>query len=336
MIKIRRAVVEDIPAIMKFIEQYWKKDHILATDRKFFDWMYLDRGKVNFNIAVEEATGELFGVNGFILYNSEDTPDVSGALWKARPTEQNPVLGLDLGNYLRELVHYRHNISVGISKRARKLEILRGREVVELKRYYMLNELPEYHIARVKYKPQCSPKMVQSSFVRIENIEDFRQWISEEELKRNTPYKEYRYIRHRYFEHPVYQYCFLGLCVDGDRRKGVFVGRRVEYKGSVAFKIVDYFGRDEEIADSCLAFQDILRTEGFEYIDFYEYGIPEQYMVDAGFTLLQGEDNIIPNYFEPFEQKNVEISAVPCEGPHLHIYRGDADQDRPGFSRERG
>ena len=39
--------MEDVPAIMKFIGENWKKDHILARDEAFFCWMYVDEKGCN-------------------------------------------------------------------------------------------------------------------------------------------------------------------------------------------------------------------------------------------------------------------------------------------------
>jgi hypothetical protein len=40
---------------------------------------------------------------------------------------------------------------------------------------------------------------------------------------------------------------------------------------------------------------------------------------------------IIPNYFEPFEQKNVKIElAYKADFPYV-AFKGDSDQDRPNI-----
>ena len=44
---IRMATEKDIPSIMKYIDTNWKKNHILARDRKLFTWQYDMNGKVN-------------------------------------------------------------------------------------------------------------------------------------------------------------------------------------------------------------------------------------------------------------------------------------------------
>lgn len=336
MMQIKRATVEEIPSIMEFINKFWKKDHILACDRNFFEWMYGRENEINFNIALDSHTGELFGINGFVRYNSEDHPDISGALWKARKSAQSPLLGLDMGKYLKDKIKFRYNFSVGVSERASKLEKLCGNEVSELKRYYLLNQLPIYHIAKVAYIPVSCPNIVDSKFICIKDIAEFQEWITEEDLRNIIPFKDYHYINHRYFEHPVYKYYMLGLSANNQKTHGVFVGREVEVNNSRILKIVDFFGRDEEIKNAYCALRGLMKKREYEYIDFYEYGIADDLLEKAGFSLLRDDTNIIPNYFEPFEQCNVTINIVLCKGENLHIYRGDADQDRPNTVKKVG
>ena len=98
MLCVRKAEISEIPAVMQFIAEHWKKDHILAVDRDFFEWMYVQGEELNFNLAVDDETGEIVGINGFILYNHEVNPDMSGSMWKVLPN-QSPALGLSLGEY---------------------------------------------------------------------------------------------------------------------------------------------------------------------------------------------------------------------------------------------
>ena len=336
MIAIRRAERNDIPSVMKFIDQYWKKDHICAANRKFFEWMYGNGEQINFNIAIDERTGEIWGINGFVCYNSEEHPDVSGALWKARKISESPMLGIELGNYLKTVTGYSHNFSIGVSKRACLLEQLRGKKVTELKRYYMLNDTTEYKIAKIRYVPHRVPDIKETYFEPVSDISEFKQWITEKELRKKTPYKDYSYISHRYFEHPIYSYQMLGVCEGEKKYPAVFVGRIVEQNGTGIFKIIDFFGNDEIIGKSYTALHGWMKQNEFEYMDFYEYGISDEYMKKAGFELLEGDDNIIPNYFEPFEQVNVRIPIVMRQGDTPHLYRGDADQDRPSFTGRKG
>lgn len=48
MLTIRRAVYEDIPHIMKFMDEHWKPGNILAKDRSFFEWQFVEDGKCKY------------------------------------------------------------------------------------------------------------------------------------------------------------------------------------------------------------------------------------------------------------------------------------------------
>ena len=93
---------------------------------------------------------------------------------------------------------------------------------------------------------------------------------------------------------------------------------------------MDFFGRDEDLALAGNEIDRILTEEDYEYIDFYCYGIADSILKDGGFSLRNETDkNIIPNYFDPFLLKNIEIYFYTWFLPDIHVYRGFGDQDRP-------
>ena len=75
-----------------------------------------------------------------------------------------------------------------------------------------------------------------------------------------------------------------------------------------------------------------LKTENAEYIDCVNFGIDEETFLNAGFTKLHlDRDTIIPNYFEPFERKNIKIEfSYKSKKPYM-VFKGDSDQDRPNI-----
>ena len=61
---IRFAKPEDAPRIMKFINEHWKKNHILARDEDFFRYFCFEGENLNFVIAEED--NRLMAILGFI------------------------------------------------------------------------------------------------------------------------------------------------------------------------------------------------------------------------------------------------------------------------------
>ena len=74
-------------------------------------------------------------------------------------------------------------------------------------------------------------------------------------------------------------------------------------------------------------------NKNVEYLDFYYFGIPNKYLLDTGFKIKKkNSKNILPNYFEPFSKKNININYAIKKGSLKHnhfLFKGDCDQERP-------
>ena len=72
-----------------------------------------------------------------------------------------------------------------------------------------------------------------------------------------------------------------------------------------------------------------------EYLSFYEYGLSDEVLYEAGLRKYSGEELILPCYYEPFEQVNVDIDFHYFNSENvskaLYFFKGDADQDRPNI-----
>ena len=105
----------------------------------------------------------------------------------------------------------------------------------------------------------------------------------------------------------------------------------ININGSKVIRIVDAIGQFQgSLYDE---FQAYLKEAGAEYIDLMNYGIDEDVFYQMGFRKLDLDGNlIIPNYFEPFEQRNVKIDiAWKADYENYVAFKGDSDQDRPNI-----
>ncbi len=129
--------------------------------------------------------------------------------------------------------------------------------------------------------------------------------------------KSLTYLDARYGRHPIYEY---------DRR-GDVVTRLCSGVVSV-LRIVDFLGA-EEICQ--VDWRHIASLTGAQFVDCYCAGIDAADMMRAGFTRRIADEVIIPNYFEPYEHRNVDINyAVKApKGMPWRIVKGDGDMDRP-------
>ena len=85
-------------------------------------------------------------------------------------------------------------------------------------------------------------------------------------------------------------------------------------------------------------FHEILQKYKAEYLDFYSYGIPLNILKKAGLLNKKKYNKlIIPDYFEPFVNKNIEIThgyrKFSMNGK-IRIFKADGDQDRPSYDKK--
>ena len=78
--------------------------------------------------------------------------------------------------------------------------------------------------------------------------------------------------------------------------------------------------------------QELLISEKSEYIDFYQYGISKNTFRNSGFIDVEKTKIIVPNYFEPFIKKNINLNFAyksSIKNRKIYFFKGDGDQDRP-------
>lgn len=333
MITVRQAVKDDIPIIMRFLDENWKKNYILALDYDFFCWQFCRNNQVNIIIAIDDEEKIMYGLQGYIYYNNTASPDIGGSIWKTIKSD-NPGLGLEFAPVVKEVTNYRWYSSPGLSERGKRACKVEGYEVGMLKHFYRLGDCKTYNIAKISDNSNIPYEIYDNvRLTQIETIEQFKAIFSNEYLNTFLPFKDVEYYEWRYYNHPVYSYKIYGIKKGDDIIKAAIVLREVSYLNSKALKIVDYIGDAKDIQYIGQSINDILALEDYEYVDFYQYGIDDEYLNRAGMRLRGENDvNIIPNYFEPFVQENVEICFKKLWGD-FRMTRGDGDQDRPSQVR---
>lgn len=337
---IRFAKEEDIESIMSFIEKEWKKDHIFAREKDYFCYEHKFEDRVNFIMAIDKATSDIEGILGFIEASKNvEYKDIWGVMWKVRDNRNTvPFLGVELMKRLMSETKCRAEIGVGANPKTSIpiVQLMLKFKIGKMKHSYRLNEaVDEFRIAVIKNKVTVPRKnsLRKYTLKEFDTIEELKQHY---DLEKNTaviPYKDDWYISRRYFKHPVYNYIVWGILDETQTTRAIAVGREISLNRSKVLRIIDYMGEHEMLSGLHDEFGRLLLEQGYEYIDFYYYGINEGYLSDAGFTLRCEDDtNIIPNYFEPFVQKNIDIWVNSSVGDVV-ICKGDGDQDRPSLIR---
>lgn len=330
--EIRQAKDCDVSSIMNFIDKNWKKGHILGNNREVFEYEFLeDNGDVNFLIALDRETGNIEAISGFLkASHDKNSMDVWGVMWMSRDGNM-PFLGLELEKRRHQIVGSRAEIGVGDNPKT-SIPIMKkvlNRFTGKMNQYYMIADRDDYQIARIIKKPSFERKNGgRGQIIHFNSIDELERVYDFEKNKQQIPYKDSWYINHRYFQHVSYIYDVCGIEM-GDEVTAIIISRNEMVHNRYVTRIVDYIGRQESIKEIGWYFNEMLKETGIEYIDFYNLGFNEEYLRSVGFILRDENDpNIIPNYFHPFLQENVDIWVSSSVEGTL-FFKGDADQDRP-------
>lgn len=327
---IRQANLEDSDILMNFINNYWKKGHILAKDKDFFLYEFQNENKLNIIIALEE--GEVVGFFGFFFYNYSLTPDLSGSIWKIHPEIKDQLLGIKIRNYLSEIVDYNFFATPGPGPHMKPVYKILRMDWHEMKQFYIINnKIQQLYLTINPTINEFKKKYTKGiEIFKAKSILDLDTFIFIENV---VPLKDLKYLEKRYFKHPIYKYDVYYLKFK-ENILNIIICRTCKTQNAKAYRIVDYLGTLEYIKEISTYFYDYIESNDYEYLDFISYGYNDDELFDAGFNLLNISDKntIIPNYFEPFVQDNIQIYCVNEKTNKQFIqHKADGDMDRPNL-----
>lgn len=338
--KIKHSIPEsDYPKLVKFIKEHWKENHALVLSKELMDFQHynpVDK-TYNFVVAENQLTNEYDSLQGYIPtwqfdYNLLKNGDYWGAIWKTRDdidNDEKSIIGVDVYLGMRELPFCQSTGGIGLSQYSIKAAKNMRIQVGYMHQYYMINnDCTSFKIAshvnagfisRMVGYNSNELEVKKMAFDELPEIKGFYR-----------PFKSVLYLINRYQKHPIFHYDLYGV-FDNKQLCYVMVARKVTVNGSSILRIVDVLG---ELKGSIYnSMQNLLKEEKCEYVDFLNYGIDSEVFFNMGFRELDYEKDeiIIPNYFEPFEQRNIKLyMSYKCKFPYI-AFKGDADQDRPNI-----
>ena len=338
MITVRRAEIKDIPLIMQFLDDNWLKGYALAHNRELFEWQFINSGKINVWIGIDDTEGKVYAMEGKIKYSSGSKADYSGILWITKKTD-NPVLAFEVqdamcyGEIAGAESETGKGYTLGLTSDALKVLRRLKQNVGTFDHYYRLADKKMYGIAVVKNKVIRKVEDRGCSVTEFSDFEIFKSCVTEDELLRNAPAKDYQYIHWRYWEHPVFKYNKWLVKDSNDIEVGVMITREEYYGELKACKIVDYYGDITYIGKITNQLDIIMQNKQYEFIDVYSYGVNTDIYNGAGFEHCDlNSENIIPNFFQPYSPQNSDIYCIIPEAKNARLFRGDSDQDKPRLS----
>lgn len=335
----RIANIGDVDGIMRFIKEEWAENHILASDKEFFIWMYGndhygDKTLINFFLMIDRNSNEIVGINGFIPYSDEnDRLAVSSAMTKVKNNISIPMAGVELIKRFKSHIGAKKYYSYGTNP---KTMIPIGEKIFrysvgKMQQYYILNdEMEEFCIANIKHRVSKTYQKTCYNIKRLYKIQDIQSGFNFDMLFYNQGYKSEKYIKKRYFEHPIYKYDFYGICKHEEKEYvAIVIGREIVIDTHKIFRIVDYLGDVKYLGEIGESIRLLIKENVYEYVDLLVSSFPNEMIERAGFVHREEKDeNIIPNYFEPFLRENINLWYQKSD-ENVIIFKADGDQDRP-------
>lgn len=334
--KYRLCKLSEIGRLKDFIDNHWRKGHILSKSDELIKFQHYIDGKdyLTFVVAENLQTGEFDGVYGYISNwkydNSHRIPNVLwGALWKIRDDVKNTEIGTIGFGMLRYILKSDPSevfAVLGISGIHKQLATTLGYTIGDMYRYYIPNQsLTDFNV--IKFPDLLGLNKVETGCY-VKEI-DFPYGVS---FSNNmNPYKNIEYFENRYKKHISFHYRYLGI-YKNEKLKGVFVFRNVDSAGPRVLRIMDFIGDLSDVQDVNVSIQKLLQSENAEYIDCLNHGIDSKFFFQMGFKeAVKGGKTILPEYFDPFEQRYVpmEYCYMSEDKEPLIIFKADGDQDRP-------
>lgn len=321
----------ELPRFRKFCEDNWGSKHPLIDDDGTFEYYYRDRndGGLNFIISVDEESGDIQGVCGFIRTSSGKNPDVFISYIVSKKGAPFGT-AMRLIEKIKEFTGCRSVNCNNIRKNTSAIYEFLGYTVADMNHWYMLNpEMTDFKLCSIKNRPVFEVCAYDVGFSEIFsfNEADFANILNNQ---KHHPYKDAEYIKWRYFDYPWNRYRIFKIEYGSDTAVVIF--RIFEFSGSKALSLVDFIGERNLIKCVGEVAKSVLTEMSAEFCSLYEHGIESHELTSAGFSLNKEADgNIIPLYLTPPLMKNIEMTVFMSNPEDFYIFRADGDQDRPNI-----
>ncbi len=312
----RLSLLEKEDAI-DFLNEFWGLNHPLVNKDVFFNHYYLDGDMINFCGAY--FSERLVALCGYIK-STEALDDVWISIWCADPSAKGA--GFELMAEVSKIIGAKVISCNNIRENTMPFYKFLGYHADKLMHAYMINDSVLQKLSKVDINKTNTPKKGENKLCEISGEELL-------ETKINTdirPWKDSWYLNRRYIDYPYNKYRFF------KEGSSVLIVREVICESVRVFRIVDFLGEEQDFVQMGEGIYNLLLDESAEYIDIYYFGLSNETVEKAGFTVRE-EDNksIIPNYLEPLKKENTDYFFFTSNAENFRMFKADGDQDRPNI-----
>jgi len=337
--KISQLKIINKESFYNFVKKYWVKKVNLLFLKKVFEWQYISNKKYNFVIASDKK--EIIGVQGFIPMSHYDNKlshrDIFQAFLRVK---EGKYIGTAVLLHKKIVTLYKANFVgvIGIDEITHSFHKWLGFKIYKMEHHFMLSKKHKnFKIALVK-KNLTKKKFKNNLNVTYEelNLKNIKYKINNKLFDKVYPQKSRNYLINRYLKNPFYKY-HLFQVKKFNKAIFIIVIRPIMLKNRNIIRLVDYIGTEKNFKFTKSVCEDLLNKFNAEYIDIYSHGISKKVFKESGFLnryKFRNNEIIIPNYFEPFEKKNIDIYCAYKSKikNKLKLFKGDGDGDRPNVA----
>lgn len=309
-----------------------KKNHIYSKNPNFFNWLYKYDQKF-YNVAIAlNSNSKVIGFQNFIPVSQFDKNNkeqhIFLALWFV-DAKAEPGTGLKLFKYI-ETKFKNYSLSTsGFDPKMKNFHIWQKFELGVLHHYYMTNpNIKNFKICKINKKTlnlkRDKSNKIKYLKINLKNV----NLIDPKIFNLCSPKKSISYLINRYIKHPTYKYSIIYSTFKSE--VSIIVYRKNFFKNRFCIRIVDYIGINKNIFLFNNFFKDLFKNSLCEYIDIYSIGLNKKSLAKTGFKLKENKKEIIPDFFDPFLKKNVELLyGVKNKKKNFLLFKADGDRDRP-------
>jgi len=328
---VRKATATDQASIQQFLKEEWDPSHVFIKRPDLFEWQHLDQETQTLSFLLLEVDGAIQAVLGYIPYlhwsaNVRENR-VFLAIWKTSKHCLVAGAGFHLLRQVQKVTDTNFIGAIGVSHSALRVYKRLGYETGFMDHLIIFHPRPP--AAFLSGVPTQGVLSSQGTLRKLNLTSEVN--LVDAICENTSSPKNADYLIRRYSQHPQYAYDFyLGQIKES---RLVIISRAIQVKDSKIARIVDAVGDFSLFPQLAKALCDVVVSEGYEYIDLYSTGLDVQAMVEAGyFPRSKDSEVVVPNYFEPLEMSNVDLSyawKATDARSHVVLFRGDSDQDRP-------
>ena len=339
-IKFSNLNTKDLKNFQKFIKKHWNKNHIYANDISFFNWQH--KIKYNYNCIVAKSNKQILGVQAFIPQNQYDNKlpgnQIFLALFRCLANSK-PGTGLLLYNSLINKYVPQFIGTTGFNSNMILFHKWQGFKIGQMNHYVALSPYKKkFNIALVpkNFQIRIKKKKKYINYQKI-NLKNIDNYVAKKIYSYQIPNKSNTFIKNRFMKHPIYKYLLYGSIIN-NKAQAICVFRVIKKSKRAVIKLVDFIGQNKFFPLFNNLFIDLIKKYSAEYIDFYSYGIKSNYIIKAGFiNRKKYQKLIIPEYFEPFVKKNIDLMygyKTSIKYPLVRLFKADGDRDRPSILKK--